>query len=74
MVERYKDHLIVASATRDNSGNYVSLASVSWQNEDGTRGLHVIQNSDRYDNSPSAMHFAIAAAKNWIDDRLKNLT
>jgi hypothetical protein len=71
MVERYKDHLIVTSVTPATDGKYISTASISWQ-EDGRRGMHSLDTlKDRYDNPDSAMHFALAAAKNWIDDRLE---
>jgi hypothetical protein len=67
MVETYKDHLIVASANlEEGTGEYISVASISWK-VDGKRQVHFLQSKERYDNADSAMHFALAAAKNWID-------
>jgi hypothetical protein len=74
MVEKYKDHLIVASATpEEGTGKFFAVASISWQT-DGRREIHVIQDlKEHYDNNNAAIHFALAADKNWIDDRLNFL-
>ena len=75
MVERYKHHkhhLIVASVTPDEStGIYTSVATITWQ-EGGYRGLHFLDRSPhRYDDANSAIQYALAAAKMWIENKLK---
>jgi hypothetical protein len=72
MVERYEHRLIVASVTPDEStGKYTSVATISWQ-EGGHRGLHFLDHSSHcYDDANSAIQYALAAAKMWIEDKLK---
>jgi hypothetical protein len=52
LLERYKDHLIVGLAipAREPPGQYLSVASIAW-NEDGSRMSHLLYNSgDRYED------------------------
>jgi hypothetical protein len=73
MVEIYRNHLIVASAIPDPArATYIAAAAISWQ-ADGKRQEHILRLEERFDNSLSANRFALAAAKNWIDDNLTTL-
>jgi hypothetical protein len=71
LLERYKDRLIVALAipAREDTGKYLSVASISWD-EDGGRTSHVLyKRGDRYKDRNWAISSAIAAAEKWIDGR-----
>jgi len=68
LLDRYKDHLIVALAIpdREDTGKYLSVASISWIED----GRHLLYNSaDRYTDRNLAILLAIASARKWIDDR-----
>ena len=68
----YRDHGIVSSAATDElTGRYYPVASVSWTKADGTRGVHIINNSsDTCENWDEACNRAVELAKAWIDRRL----
>jgi len=71
MIETYKKHLIVASASiEETTGKYISFAMISWR-RDERREIHSLETSkERYDHPDRAMYFGMASSKNWIDDKL----
>jgi len=71
MIETYKKHLIVASASiEETTGKYISFAMISWR-RDGRREIHSLETSKEcYDHPDAAMYFGVASGKNWIDDKL----
>ena len=66
------DHSIIASAYFDEAiGQYFPLASVVWKNDDGTRGIEVLNDSSSScATCVGASNLALKIAKAWIDRKL----
>jgi hypothetical protein len=72
MFETYKNHVIVSTGSRDQSTIlFVPWASIKWTEKDGKEGMFLLnQFTERFLSADDAEHFAHAAAKIWINERL----
>jgi hypothetical protein len=72
MVEAYKGYTIVVAGILDDfSRKYAPMASISWQENGGTRKLHIIDNSPRRFLDPNeAAQFALSEAQKWVDEQV----
>jgi hypothetical protein len=68
----YEDFLIVAAADRDKfTGQWIPIASISWQESGGRRAVHFLTNlPERFSNSEEAVTYGLTAAKTWVDQRV----
>ena len=71
MLETYKKHFIGALAVLvENTGEYISVAIISWEIDDRREVYCLEVLTERYDSPDAATHFGLAAGKNWVDERL----
>jgi len=71
MIGTYKKHLIVASASiEETTGKYISFAMISWRRDERREHHSRGTSKERYDGPDRAMYFGMASSKNWIDDKL----
>jgi len=70
----YKDHTIIASAARDETtGEYEAIASITWVDADGKRGIHVLTNApERCASRDQASAAALEIARAWVARRLRH--